>query len=69
MNKKRQFYYDEVVKVARRNGGRVLSEYYISCQTKMIFECAQGHVFESTPDSVKHNRWFDLKSDGLSGLI
>jgi hypothetical protein len=48
---------DAMHKLARKNGGRCLSEEYKNCKTKMLWQCKYGHEFESTPDNIKQGRW------------
>lgn len=43
--------------LARLEGGKCLSKQYINCKTKMLWQCKNGHDFQSTPDNIKQGRW------------
>ncbi len=46
--------------LAKENEGKCLSNKYENCKTKMLWQCKYGHVFENTPDNVKHGKWCPL---------
>jgi hypothetical protein len=41
-------------KIAAEQGGRCLSKEYVDASTKLTWQCAQGHKWDSSPDSVKN---------------
>jgi len=43
--------------LARKRGGRCLSETYISTDTKLKWECRKGHLWEAVPYSIKKGHW------------
>ncbi len=43
--------------IAKERGGKCLSDSYINARKKLIWECAEGHQLEATPDKVKRGRW------------
>ena len=43
--------------LAKERGGRCLSKRYVNSQTKLQWECSQGHRWKATPASVKHGSW------------
>lgn len=43
--------------LAREKGGECLSKQYVNCKTKMLWQCKNGHKFQSTPDNIKQGRW------------
>lgn len=47
----------EIRAIARAKGGRCLSDAYITQQTRMRFECAQGHQWETTAVVVLKGSW------------
>jgi len=51
-------------KIAEANGGRCLSTEYITNDTKLKWECSQGHIWETTPLIViNSNGWCKKCSD------
>ncbi len=48
---------DDMQKVAKAKGGKCLSERYITAKTKLTWQCASGHIWQVTPDGVKHDHW------------
>jgi len=43
--------------LANKYGGKCLSAKYINTNTKLKWRCNKGHVWESTPSSVKRGHW------------
>lgn len=43
--------------LASSRGGRCLSTNYTNANTKLRWECAQGHIWEATPGKIKWGRW------------
>lgn len=43
--------------VAESRGGKCLSEEYVDINTKLLWECAEGHRWEAVQDSVKRGSW------------
>jgi hypothetical protein len=51
-------YLQRYQKIAENRGGKCLSEQYINSDTKMIFQCSVGHIWEAIPDNVSSkNSW------------
>jgi hypothetical protein len=48
---------EEVQKIAESKGGKCLSNEYINDNTKLKWECAQGHQWNAVPNSIKQGRW------------
>ena len=46
---------EELQQIARKKGGKCLSEYYINNHTKLKWKCKEGHKWEATTKSVKQN--------------
>jgi len=40
--------------IAIKRGGKCLSEIYKDSNTKLEFECAEGHIWKSSPITIKH---------------
>ncbi len=47
----------EMQKIAESRGGKCLSQNYINARTKLIWRCAEGHIWEAKPDHVKRGKW------------
>ncbi|NVM28771.1 MAG: hypothetical protein HWN65_08005 [Candidatus Helarchaeota archaeon] len=41
-------------------GGEILSTEYINKRTKITIRCAEGHIWEITPDNLKQGKWCPL---------
>lgn len=48
---------EEMKIIAKKNGGKCLSEEYINDSTKLLWECSQGHQWKAVPNSIKQGRW------------
>jgi hypothetical protein len=46
--------------IARQRGGRCLSPDYVKAASKLHFECAQGHRWWATANSVKSGHWCSI---------
>ncbi len=44
--------------IARKYGGKCLSQEYVNNRTKLLWECGKGHQWETEPYHVKsHGQW------------
>ena len=43
--------------LARRNGGRCLSKAFVNMNTKLRWQCEDGHEWQAIPLSIKHGTW------------
>lgn len=43
--------------LARKRGGKCLSTIYVNTGSKLKWQCAEGHQWEATPDSIKQGSW------------
>lgn len=57
MNRRQQFYYDQLRQIAEDRGGRVLSDRYVRSRDKMEFQCKEGHKFMAFVGNVKKGSW------------
>lgn len=55
--------------LAKSRGGQCLSEKYVNGRTKLIWKCANGHVWNAKPDNIKQGKWCPDCSTGLSERI
>ena len=47
----------ELHQIAKIRGGKCLSDKYIDYNTKLKWQCKEGHVWEALPSSVKYRSW------------
>ena len=43
--------------IAKAKGGSCLSEHYLGHDSKLSWQCREGHVFDMLPNNVKQGRW------------
>jgi hypothetical protein len=48
---------EDMRKIAAEKGGDCLSTTYTNDKTKLLWRCRYGHIWESSPNSVKKGRW------------
>lgn len=48
---------EEMQELAKSRGGKCLSAVYNDAHTALIWQCANGHIFESKPNTVKNGHW------------
>jgi hypothetical protein len=63
---------EEMRKIARKRGGKCLSNRYVNTHTGLIWQCSRGHQWEAVPDAVKRGTWcpvcaIDVKKKNLLG--
>lgn len=59
----------EMQKIAKSRGGKCLSKEYIDNQTRLKWQCKEGHIWEAIPASIKRGAWCSECSDGISERI
>ena len=47
----------ECQQYAKNKGGKLISNLYVNTNTKMIWECKEGHQWEAVWHCIKRNRW------------
>jgi len=47
----------EMQRIAKKRGGRCVSEKYINANTKLKWQCRKGHIWEAIPNSVRRGSW------------
>ena len=55
--RKRQDSIETYQKVAEQHGGKCLSTEYITCFTKLLFQCAENHQWSTSSVSIKKGTW------------
>lgn len=48
---------EEMQNIAKSKNGKCLSEKYINAQTKLLWECSEGHRWENRPQKIKAGQW------------
>ena len=48
---------EEMQRIAESRGGKCLSDTYVSGSTKLLWECAKGHQWQSVPNNIKRGSW------------
>ena len=43
--------------IADSRGGKLLSRSYVNDGTKLRWRCSEGHIWETTPNIIKHGGW------------
>ena len=59
----------DMQELADARGGQCLSKNYINGKTKLIWECANGHIWEAKYDNIQQGKWCPDCSTGLSERI
>jgi hypothetical protein len=66
MNRRKQLAFEHCVKIAEEHGGECLERAYISCETKMMWRCKEGHTWSASMNSVGQGRWCRICGDRSS---
>ena len=53
--------YEELQQIAAAKGGRLLTPTYIDANTRMQWQCKEGHTWYTTPASLKHSHTWCFK--------
>ena len=48
---------EEMQQIALQRDGKCLSDKYVDYETKLRWQCKEGHIWESTPDSIRQGHW------------
>ncbi len=43
--------------IAIKNGGKLLTEVYVKCSAPMVWECAKGHIWTTSANTVGTGHW------------
>ena len=65
---KRKLTIEEMQDIARQRDGKCLSAEYINSDTKLEWQCKEGHEWEATPSSIKSGRWCSKCANKETGL-
>jgi len=47
----------DMQEIAKKRGGKCLSDVYVNSQTHLLWECSKGHQWEAVPYSIKNGHW------------
>ena len=59
----------QLKELAQQRGGKCLSAEYVSSKKKLKWQCAKGHIWESSPEGIRSGRWCPLCSRSAKGSI
>lgn len=48
---------EEMQQLAKKRGGKCLSEAYVNARTKLLWECKHGHRWRAVPRKIRQGRW------------
>lgn len=57
MDARQQEYYNQIKTVVESKGGRVISPYYVKMINKMVFQCQDGHTWDTEARSILKGMW------------
>ena len=60
---------EEMKQMALKRGGKCLSNEYANIETKLLWECAEGHRWEAQPNGIRSGSWCPQCSSALAERI
>jgi hypothetical protein len=60
---------EDMQKIGRNRGGQCLSREYTNSQTKLSWQCKEGHQWEALPGSIKNGTWCPVCAGTKRGSI
>jgi len=48
---------EEMQRIAKKRRGKCLSDTYANAHRKLLWECAEGHQWAASPNSIKRGTW------------
>ena len=60
---------EEMIQIGKERGGECLSSEYVSDSKKIIWRCSENHMFETTPNNIKHGKWCPECSSGMGERV
>jgi hypothetical protein len=60
---------DDMHETAGERGGRCVSEHYVNANTKLRWQCAQGHEWLARPAQVRQGSWCRICSSSVPGTL
>jgi len=65
----RKFTIEKMQEIAQERGGKCLSKKYINIDTKLKWQCSEGHIWKAIPYTIKKGNWCPVCSEGLGERI
>lgn len=59
----------EMINIATERGGKCLSIEYISDAINLTWQCCEGHIWEASPNNIKHDKWCPTCAEGIGERI
>lgn len=56
-------------KIAKKNGGKILSKHYVNAKSKMTWQCAMGHKWDACYDHIRSGSWCHICNGGVRKTI
>jgi hypothetical protein len=63
-----KFTIEDMKEIAKKRGGKCLSDEYINLDTKLKWRCKEGHIWETTPYCIKNRKFWCPKCAGKQKL-
>ena len=57
IKKAKKLYFKKIKDIAKSKGGVCLSKEYVNKDTKLKLKCKEGHIWKTTPRSIKRGHW------------
>ena len=48
---------EEMHQIAKKRSGKCLSKNYVNSDTKLEWQCSEGHKWKAAPDNIKAGKW------------
>jgi hypothetical protein len=59
----------DVIRLAESRGGKCLSENYKNDMSNITWQCNEGHIWDATPNNIKHGRWCPTCAPGFGERV
>ena len=59
----------DVIKLGESRGGKCLSTEYKNDMSKIIWQCAENHIWEATPNNIKRGKWCPTCNSGIGERV
>ncbi|SNT40300.1 hypothetical protein SAMN05421640_3795 [Ekhidna lutea] len=60
---------EDVQNLAIERGGECLSKSYKNDMTKVTWQCAEGHIWDATPNNIKRGKWCPTCNSGIGERV
>ena len=59
----------DIIRLAESRGGKCLSREYKNDMSKIIWQCAENHIWEATPNNIKRGKWCPTCNSGIGERV